>query len=101
MAYETSQRMLMRCSSDPHSPNQEISTQQFFLSIPLADKSAAPQALLVPSLTAIGATVCVSMLELTLHWSPVVCLAADVAVLPLHTRRRHRQHAMTCLQHYP
>jgi hypothetical protein len=53
------------------------------------------------SLTAIGATVCVSMLELTLHWSPVVCLVADVAVLPLHTRRRHRQHAMTCLQHYP
>ena len=51
--------------------------------------------------SAAGATVCFSRLELTLHGSPAVCLAADVVVLPLHTRHRHRQHAMTCLQHYP
>jgi hypothetical protein len=48
-----------------------------------------------------GATVCFSRLELTLHGSPALCLAADVVVLPLHTRHLHRQHAMTCLQHYP
>ena len=48
-----------------------------------------------------GATVCFSRLELTLHGSPALCLAADVVVLPLHTRHRHRQHATTYLQHYP
>src|ERR1700751_600834 len=48
-----------------------------------------------------GATVCFSRLELTLHGSPVICRAADVAVLPLHTRHRHRHHATICLQHYP
>src|SRR6266404_9209915 len=51
--------------------------------------------------SATGATVCFSRLELTLHGSPALCLAADVVVLPLHTRHRHRQHAMNCLQHYP
>src|SRR3982074_3160152 len=50
--------------------------------------------------TATGATVCFSRLELTLHGSPALCLAADVVVLPLHTRHRHRQHATTCFQHY-
>ena len=48
-----------------------------------------------------SATVCFSRLELTLHGSPALCLAADVVVLPLHTRHRHRQHATTCLQRYP
>jgi FixJ family two-component response regulator len=48
-----------------------------------------------------AATVCFSMLGPTLHGSPALYLAADVVVLPLHTRHRHRQHAMTCLQHYP
>ena len=47
------------------------------------------------------ATVCFSRLEPTLHGSPALCLAAGVVVLPLHTRRRHRQHVMTCLQRYP
>jgi len=47
------------------------------------------------------ATVCFSMLGLTSHASPALFLAADVVVLPLHTRPRHRQHAMTCLQHSP
>ena len=51
--------------------------------------------------SATGATVCFSRLELTLHGSPAPCLAADVVVLPLHTRHRHRQHAMNCLQHCP
>src|SRR5258708_3193772 len=51
--------------------------------------------------SATAATVCFSRLELTLHGSPALCLAADVVVLPLHTRHRHRQHAMDCLQHYP
>src|ERR1700731_151867 len=45
--------------------------------------------------SATGAKVCFSRLELTLHGSPVLCLAADVVVLPLHTRHRHRQHATT------
>src|SRR5580700_4745273 len=47
------------------------------------------------------ATVCFSRLEPTLHGSPALCLAAGVVVLPLHTRHRHRQHVMTCLQRYP
>jgi hypothetical protein len=34
----------------------------------------------------LGATVCFSKLELTLHGSPVLFLAADVVVLPLYTR---------------
>src|SRR6266581_5948295 len=54
-----------------------------------------------PRKTRLGATVCFSRLELTLHGSLVLSLAADVVVLPLHTRHRHRQHATTCLQHYP
>jgi hypothetical protein len=36
--------------------------------------------------TRLGATVCFSRLELTLHGSLVLSLAADVVVLPLHTR---------------
>src|SRR5712671_6429267 len=47
-----------------------------------------------PRKTRLGATVCFSRLELTLHGSLVLSLAADVVVLPLHTRHRHRQHAM-------
>jgi hypothetical protein len=47
------------------------------------------------------ATVCFSRLGLTLHGSTALCLAADVVVLPSHTRHRHRQHATTCRQHYP
>jgi hypothetical protein len=39
-----------------------------------------------PLLLALGATVCFSRLELTLHGSPAVFLAAGVVVLPLHTR---------------
>src|SRR6266404_9904281 len=50
--------------------------------------------------SATGATVCFSRLELTLHGSPALCLAADVVVLPLHTRHRHRQHEMNCLQQH-
>jgi hypothetical protein len=47
----------------------------------------------------VAAMACFSRLKPTLHWS--VCMAADVVVLPLHTRPRHRQHAMTCPRHYP
>jgi hypothetical protein len=53
------------------------------------------------SLISTGATVCFSRLELTLHGSSALSVAADVVVLPLHTRHRHRQHAMTCRQRYP
>jgi len=34
----------------------------------------------------VGATVCFSRIELTSHGSPARGLAADVVVLPLHTR---------------
>jgi len=44
------------------------------------------QASLGPRKTRPGATVCFSRLELTLHGSFVLSLAADVVVLPLHTR---------------
>src|ERR1700716_1087755 len=44
------------------------------------------QASLGPRKTRLGATVCFSRLELTLHGSLVLSLAADVVVLPLHTR---------------
>ena len=39
-----------------------------------------------PRKTHLGAIVCFSRLELTLHGSLVLSLAADVVVLPLHTR---------------
>jgi hypothetical protein len=45
--------------------------------------SGLPRLLSAPRL---GATVCFSRLELTLHGSPAVFLAADVVVLPLRTR---------------
>src|SRR3984893_5698889 len=48
-----------------------------------------------------GATVCFSRLELTLHGSPALCLAADVVVLPLRARHRHKRHGGSYLQHYP
>jgi hypothetical protein len=38
------------------------------------------------SLMIVGATVCFSRIELTSHGPPAQGLAADVAVLPLHTR---------------
>jgi hypothetical protein len=44
------------------------------------------QASLGPRKTRLGATVCFSMLGLTLHGSLVLSVAADVVVLPLHTR---------------
>jgi hypothetical protein len=37
--------------------------------------------------TRLGAMVCFSRLELTLHGSLALSLAEDVVVLPLHTRR--------------
>ena len=47
---------------------------------------SAAQTSLGPRKTRLGATVCFSKLELTLHGSLVLSLAADVVVLPLHTR---------------
>src|SRR5260370_32034692 len=48
--------------------------------------ASAARASLGPRKTRLGATVCFSKLELTLHGSLVLSLAADVVVLPLHTR---------------
>jgi len=48
--------------------------------------TTAPKIFAKNSAISTGATVCFSRLELTLHGSPALFLAADVVVLPLHTR---------------
>jgi len=55
---------------------------QLLAAVDMSPSSAS----LGPRKTRLGATVCFSRLELTLHGSLVLSLAADVVVLPLHTR---------------